>query len=511
MEISWLCCKTNRKKQEVLEQLLPQDYSYKVQFFDLREPFASIVTENYFNAKVLVKVCTKEDMLNVLKGFEELTETNYNMSGGDHKSSARTLAYARRKCQHQVRKRHLKGTDELKKDKVKDKNTKCEASITFSLAKHDHQEDNCQEYPLQITINFTHNHPVLAASAWSFHPVNDDTKAAIIKLFQEGHSASSAYHNYKKSLVEKYKSGFIQISADTSIMPKYQWFFRQFQSYMKENYGGINSPESFFKAVSEIRKHNDEKGYEYAKAVQKDTGDFIIVVSDALSRRVCEYLPQSGDLIFIDATSCLDRSDTKFFRLICPSPLGGLPIGYMLLSSEKEELLCEALELFKTVLPANAFFKRGANTGPRIFLSDDCQSEINSIEKCFPQSSHLLCQWHLKQAIWRWLWAAKHGIHKEHRQELFRLFNSLVMAQSRTEFESALEVLMGNENVQKYPRFIQHLDKNYLNRVNKWASYHRVECQLRTHGNDTNNICESAFRVLKDNTFNRTKVGKYLF
>ena len=30
MEISWLCCKNNRRKQEVLEQLVPQDYSYKL-------------------------------------------------------------------------------------------------------------------------------------------------------------------------------------------------------------------------------------------------------------------------------------------------------------------------------------------------------------------------------------------------------------------------------------------------------------------------------------------------
>ena len=42
MEISWLCFKSNRQKQEVLEPLLPQDYSYKVDFFDLTEPIASM-------------------------------------------------------------------------------------------------------------------------------------------------------------------------------------------------------------------------------------------------------------------------------------------------------------------------------------------------------------------------------------------------------------------------------------------------------------------------------------
>ena len=504
MEISWLCCKSNRQKQEVLEQLLPQDYSYKVDFFDLTEPIASITSENKFSAKVYVNVCSDEDVKTFVKAFEEISETYYNMNGGD-RSGSKTSLLGRRKCQHQVRKRFKKDSNELKADQVKNKNTSCPAFIKFNLRKHDHQE-NCQQFPLLFEITSTHNHPVLSASAWSFHPVNDDTKATIIDLFKQGHSASSAYHNYKKSLAEKFKSNFIQISADSSIMPQYRWFFRQFQLYMKENYGGINSPESFRLASAEIQKYNDEMGAEFSKILQKENGDFIIVACDSLSRRVCEYLPQAADLVMMDATSSLDRCDTKFFRLICPSPVGGLPIGWMLLSCEKEDLLCEALELFKSVLPQNAFFKRGANTGPRIFLSDDCQSEANSIEKCFPQSSHLLCQWHLKQAIWRWLWAAKHGINKSDRQELFKLFNSLVMAQSRTEFESALEALMGNDKVQKYFNFIQHLDKNYLNRVHKWATYHRVENQLRTHSNNTNNICENNFRVLKDVTFNQTKV-----
>ena len=255
MEISWLCCKSNRQKQEVLEQLLPQDYSYKVDFFDLTEPIASITSENKFNAKVLVKVCSEEGVKTFLKDFQDISETYYNTNYGD-RSSSKTETFGRRNCQHNPRKKSKKGSSEPRADQVKNKNTRCPAFVKFSLRKHNHQE-NCEQYSLTFEITFTHNHPVLSASAWSFHPVNDDTKATIIELFKQGHSASSAYHNYKKSLAEKYKSNFIQISADNSIMPKYHWFFRQFQFYMKENYGGINSPESFRLASAEIKKYND--------------------------------------------------------------------------------------------------------------------------------------------------------------------------------------------------------------------------------------------------------------
>ena len=227
MEISWLCCKNNRRKQEVLEQLVPQDYSYKVDYFNLNEPIASITSENEFHAKLYVNVCSEEEVKTFVKSVEDISETYYNVNAGDKKGT-KTLVGGRRKCQHKTRIR-----DEKCKDKVKNKNTNCPAYIRFNLAKHDHQE-NCQKlkYPLLFEMSFNHNHPVLSASAWSFHPVNDHTKATITAMFQEGHSASSCYHNYKKSLAEKYKSNFIQVSADNSIMPQYRWFFRQYQQFI---------------------------------------------------------------------------------------------------------------------------------------------------------------------------------------------------------------------------------------------------------------------------------------
>jgi len=199
------------------------------------------------------------------------------------------------------------------------------------LEKHEHKE-NCIEFPLTLKVDYNHNHSVFSASAWKFHPVNDSTKESFKKMFGEGHSASD---NYQKLLMETYKEEYVKISCDTAVMPTYRWIFYEHQKYMKENFGLLNSPESFRLAEEKVKKYNEKMGDEFAKVVQKVSGEFMIVVCDSLSRRVSEYVPQSGDILFMDATSNIDRGDSKFFRLITPSPAGGLPVGYIILSSER--------------------------------------------------------------------------------------------------------------------------------------------------------------------------------
>ena len=52
-----------------------------------------------------------------------------------------------------------------------------------------------------LKINFSHNHPIVSAHSLSFRPVRSETKEIFFKLFDDGHSASSARHNYEQHLV----------------------------------------------------------------------------------------------------------------------------------------------------------------------------------------------------------------------------------------------------------------------------------------------------------------------
>ena len=51
------------------------------------------------------------------------------------------------------------------------------------------------------------------------------------------------------------------------------------------------------------------------------------------------------------------------------SPCGGLPLGVVLISNEKEESITKAFELLMEILPSDSFFNRGKKV-PSIVMTD---------------------------------------------------------------------------------------------------------------------------------------------
>jgi hypothetical protein len=90
----------------------------------------------------------------------------------------------------------------------------------------------------------------------------------------------------------------------------------------------------------------------------------------------------------MDATANLDRNDSKLFHLMCPSPVGGLPVGTLITTRADETTISEALELYKTLLPEKAFFGRGKDQGPSLVITDDDGAEQNSLY--FPSSPSIM-------------------------------------------------------------------------------------------------------------------------
>ena len=110
---------------------------------------------------------------------------------------------------------------------------------------HDHDE-NCSLFPLEITLLYIHNHSIVSASAVKYHEVNAETKEAFNKLFEDDHTASSAYQEYKNILMKKYGEEYVMVSADRAIMPDYRWVFNFHALYMQNNFGKINSAKILY-------------------------------------------------------------------------------------------------------------------------------------------------------------------------------------------------------------------------------------------------------------------------
>ena len=216
-------------------------------------------------------------------------------------------------------------------------------------------------------------------------------------------------------------------------MPDYKWVFNFHAVYMREVFGKINSPEAFEKAVDKVKAYNDKHG-DVLCVIEQVDGETIVAVCDQLSRRVHRVLPQAGDIVYVDATSNLDRQDSKLIKFMTCSPAGGLPLGFVITRSESEDVLKAAFRKLKEVLPEDAFYKRGKERGPSLFMTDDADAEINALHDVWPEAKLLLCVWHVLNAVWRWLWDSNHQVKKDDRPHLLKKFRSLVYAKTEEEY-----------------------------------------------------------------------------
>ena len=82
---------------------------------------------------------------------------------------------------------------------------------------------------------------------------------------------------------------------------------------------------------------------------------------------------------------------------MCPSAIGGLPLGTLVVTREDEKTIHHALKLYRDNLPENAFHGRGPNLGPALGMTDDCPAERNALRRIWPELIALLCHFHILQ------------------------------------------------------------------------------------------------------------------
>ena len=78
----------------------------------------------------------------------------------------------------------------------------------------------------------------------------------------------------------------------------------------------------------------------------------------------------------------------------------------------------------------------GGEVGDKYFNKNYSNHFLTFVSNVWPQSQHLLCSWHCCNAIWKWIWQASHGVRKEDRPPLYRLFHDLLYAQTDAEYDA---------------------------------------------------------------------------
>ncbi|KAJ1526610.1 hypothetical protein ONE63_008196 [Megalurothrips usitatus] len=358
-----------------------------------------------------------------------------------------------------------------------------------------------KKYPCEISIHHNHNHPVHAADALRRRRPCAATQEKNIELLKKGHSPLSALECHKFDLRKEHGENYFKAVADGSICPSNFWIYKLFKKLSLKQYG----PQCGVEMIQAVKKfcdeYNNEKGFVCCKMEEVQGTHITVAICTPLMRRVHKLLKSSAEIMFMDSSGNMDFMNCRVFLLLTPSVAGGMPLG-ILITSESEEVVHSALELWKTLLPQDAFYGRGPSVGPKLIMTDDSTPERNALKLSFHDAILLLCLFHVLQAFWRYLWAREQNVPKEKRSELFYLFKDLVYAESGTIFQERWKEALSHEELNKYHKVKTHLE-NFIPRSAEWALFQRLH--LLTRGNQTNNYCEANIRILKEKVMNRLK------
>ena len=506
---------TSATDVDIVRDILPQNFKFKIKHLKIN---SQSETNLSFESEIRVSVKTESEVnaflaaLNTSSGCTFNIMTGYQDKRQDALSNGRALSKLRgfRKCCMRVAKEGETA------DLQPGKNTNCGAGINFRLENpvgNKSVREERENYPLWIKIKFDHNHSLNRAEYYKYLSVSQETAQYYTDQFSQGLLPGSAHARRKQFIKSEYPDSWPLQFADRSVLPSIFWVYNKHRQFMDKAVGSRDGIDAYEKAEELIKEYDTEckktdplPGNKcYARIAQSEEGETAVVIVDPFMYRVHNNMPQSGDIVMVDATSNLDRNDCKLIHMVCPSPIGALPLADIIVTREDEITLSFAFNLLKTVLPEKAFYGRGVEAGPKIIMTDDCDAERQALAGAWPCSVLLLCIFHVLQALWTWVWNQKNKIENKDRQVLLLRFRAVLYAETQDELADHLENMYADEIVSKYPQFVKHLIRDIFPKMKAWSLERRISECLPTGNNNTNNLVESSFRYVKDILFNRIR------
>ena len=135
------------------------------------------------------------------------------------------------------------------------------------------------------------------------------------------------------------------------------------------------------------------------KIASGNSTPMVLAICTPIMRRTHQYVQQSRDIVFVDATSSFDRQNTSIFLLSTVTPGGAVPLGVIVTSDEQEETITEGLRSLASILPENAFFGEGPQIGPSLVMIDDSSAERNALSATWKSATTLLCTFHFCNVV----------------------------------------------------------------------------------------------------------------
>jgi len=347
-----------------------------------------------------------------------------------------------------------------------------------------------KDWPTEVVFRSAHNHSLSSAAVLQYRNMSDDVRRRLCKLFRQGHSPSSALHCIKTDLLIEHGDDYYLFAADGFYAPSLSVVSKLFSKEFVSEYGSNKGFDMLASLEAQVKQYNDQG---VCKAQFGRVGDnYFVSLCTSLMARAHKFIPQTSELVMVDAAGGLDKQRHRLYLFICPTAAGGVPLGAIIADSEREEVFSAALQSLQQCFPCEAFFGTGT---PQVVLTDNDLKERQPLQKQFPSARLLLCVFHVLKAVWSWLCDSHHGISRGDRQEIYMAFKRVLYATDELEVSAKFDALMKLTAVEDSAQCTAYLENMWACRTD-WALAFRTGLPLR--GSNTTNYIEVAFRVIKD-------------
>ena len=286
------------EEKNLLVDSLPEGFKYRVKKLKIIEK-SDVKEDVKFQAQIQVNICEKDEA-------EKFIQMIKNKNDTEMKPTKKEIQRKGFRSQRFNCSRNVRINKKSQKSQQPGKATNCKANFSYKLYECSKNED-IECYGLQMKILYNHNHEVSSTNAWNFLGVSKETKDRYFQLFEDSYTPSKARLIYIAELKAKMgEEAFFKESSKRSINPSSTTVFNLWARYSKR-FGSANGPDSYLKACEEIEKVNKRAGEKIASIRQLEDGSVVVAVCDQLMRRTHILVPQSADVMFVDATGSLDR------------------------------------------------------------------------------------------------------------------------------------------------------------------------------------------------------------
>ncbi|XP_048589237.1 uncharacterized protein LOC116618843 [Nematostella vectensis] len=451
-----------------------------------------------FKAHVLTEDITEENLELWISEYEVINNVSIKLKTKKNPTSGYVLQNYYR-CQHNTR-NWSPSKDPQKKlhinPSARVKNTNCPFQMIVKL-----DNKGC----CSLDIEWEHNHSLETLEASNFLYLTPECTERVLKMYESGHTPATARQQYLKELKQSCNDDleFHRKKANRAVVPRRRDFSYLYTQYGKDRYGGqgVMMYQRLAERLEQYSKDNPDATTHHQVYGGEDKPLLVAIVTP-LMKRVHNEVQQSGEMVFVDATSNTEEHNLKVFVMCTHNVSGALPLGILIASDERESTLKQGFKMLCSCLPEYAFNGRGKENGPKVILTDNCKEERNALKSIWPLSTLLLCTFHMLQQLWRWLHESKNNVNLADRPFILNLFKKSLYAETEQEFENSFSELLNDDHCMENPTLVSYLQKLY-NDKESFALCFRKELPVR--GNHTNNFAEAQFLVLKDIILRRTK------